>query len=138
MAYEPSPQSKKLVDKLNRLGKRLCLVPYTYNPPLEKAIDFSCVVLLVLALPAGLVFKSWLYPIVLIALCIVLFTIRELLVYVVPDDPRNRPSVGVGLVKVLKVFVAECIFEQIPYSSERAVYPDQRPVFLNEKLPYGK
>jgi glutamate synthase domain-containing protein 2 len=80
MAYRESRESRKLLDKLNIMGKDLCLVPHTYNPPLEKALDIISLALLLAALPAGLIFKSWLYPVLMIAAAVIIFSIRELFV----------------------------------------------------------
>lgn len=80
MPYKASREGKKLISKLNRLGKSLCLVPYTYNPPLEKAMDLITIGLFVLSIPAGLIFRSWLYFGLIVAAAIIIFSIRELFV----------------------------------------------------------
>ena len=80
MPYKASRQGNKYISKLNRYGKDPCLVPYTYNPPLEKALDFITVLLLIFSIPSIFIFGSWLYMVGFVVLAILVFTYRELFV----------------------------------------------------------
>lgn len=80
MGYKESSESRRYLKRLKRLGKEQCLIPYTYNPPLEKVMDISSIVLIVLAVALGIYFQSWLYFILLIAVALLIFSIRELFV----------------------------------------------------------
>jgi len=80
MGYKKSSDSRQYLEKLKGLGKEQGLVPYTYNPPLEKVMDISSIVLAVAAIALGIYFKSWLYFISLFATAIVIFSARELFV----------------------------------------------------------
>ncbi len=80
MGYKESSQSRRYLEKIKRLGKDHGLVPYTYNPPLERAMDISTIVLIVAAIALGLYFNNWLYFLMLAAAGFVIFSIRELFV----------------------------------------------------------
>jgi len=80
MGYKKSSESRQYLEKLKRLGKDHGLVPYTYTPPLERAMDISSIVLIVAAIVLGIYFKSWTYFIVLTAIAFLVFSIRELFV----------------------------------------------------------
>lgn len=80
MGYKESSESRRYLEKLKRLGKEQCLIPYTYNPPLERVMDISSIVLIVAAIASGIYFKSWLYFFLLVAIAVLIFTIRELFV----------------------------------------------------------
>lgn len=80
MGYKKSSESRQYLEKLKRLGKDHGLVPYTYTPPLERAMDISSIVLIIAAIVMGIYFKSWTYFIVLTAIAFLVFSIRELFV----------------------------------------------------------
>lgn len=80
MGYKQSSQSKQYLQKLKRLGKNKGLVPYTYNSPLERAMDISSIVLIVAAIAVGIYFSSWAYFLILTAAAFIIFSIRELFV----------------------------------------------------------
>ncbi len=80
MGYKESSESRRYLEKLKRLGKDNGLVPYTYNPPLERVMDISSIVLIIAAIVIGIYFKSWTYFIVLTAIAFLVFSIRELFV----------------------------------------------------------
>ena len=80
MAYKESTESKKYLNKLRELDKEQCLVPYTYNPPLQMAMDITSIVLIIGAIVTGAYFMSWTYFFSLVAAAIVIFSIRELFV----------------------------------------------------------
>lgn len=80
MGYKESSESRRFLEKLKRIGKDRCLVPYTYNPPLERALDVTCVILIIVAIAAGIVFNSWIYFLSLIGLTLLIFSIRELFI----------------------------------------------------------
>jgi len=80
MGYKESSESRRYLERLKRLGKEQCLVPYTYNHPLEKILDISSIVLIVAAIALGIYFQSWLYFILLITAAFLIFSVRELFV----------------------------------------------------------
>jgi len=80
MGYKESSEGRRYLEKLKRLGKKQGLIPYTYNPPLERVMDVSCIVLIVAAIASGIYFNSWLYFILLTAAAFLIFSIRELFV----------------------------------------------------------
>ena len=80
MAYKESSIARYFLDKINKYGKDDCLVPYTYEPPLQKFMDKSALVLLVLATPAGILFRSWTVFFIFTGLCMLIFSLRELFV----------------------------------------------------------
>ena len=80
MGYKESRDSRRYLERLKRLGKDNGLVPYTYNPPLERIMDIFSIVLIIAAIVIGISFKSWTYFIVLTAIAFLIFSIRELFV----------------------------------------------------------
>ena len=80
MGYKESRDSRRYLQRLKRLGKEQCLVPYTYNSPLERVMDISSIVLIVAAISLGIYFQSWPYFILLIAAAFLVFSVRELFV----------------------------------------------------------
>jgi len=80
MGYKESRDSRRYLQRLKRLGKEQCLVPYTYNSPLERGMDISSIVLIVAAISLGIYFQSWPYFILLIAAAFLVFSVRELFV----------------------------------------------------------
>lgn len=80
MSYKESQASRKYLEKLTRLGKNKSLVHYTYNTPLERIMDITCMALSIIAVLLGLYFSSWFYFLLIISVVIVIFSIRELFV----------------------------------------------------------
>jgi len=80
MGYKESRDSRRYLQRLKRLGKEQCLVPYTYNSPLERGMDIFSIVLIVAAISLGIYFQSWPYFILLIAAAFLVFSVRELFV----------------------------------------------------------
>ncbi len=80
MGYKESRDSRRYLQRLKRLGKEQCLVPYTYNSPLERVMDISSIVLIVAAISLGIYFQSWPYFILLIAAAFLVFSVRGLFV----------------------------------------------------------
>nr|NIT12959.1 hypothetical protein [Candidatus Dadabacteria bacterium] len=80
MGYKESSESRRYLQRLKRLGKDQCLVPHTHNPLLQRVLDVICVVLIIIAIAVGIIFKSWLYFLLLIAVSLLIFSIRELFV----------------------------------------------------------
>jgi len=80
MGYKESRDSRRYLQRLKRLGKEQCLVPYTYNSPLERVMDISSIVLIVAAISLGIYFQSWPYFILSIAAAFLVFSVRELFV----------------------------------------------------------
>ena len=58
MGYKESSESRRYLEKLKKLGKDNSLVPYTYNPPLERIMDISSIVLIIAAMIIGIYFKQ--------------------------------------------------------------------------------
>ena len=109
MGYKESPESRSYIERLRELGKEQCLVPYTYDPPLQKVMDTLSVMLIILAVAAGIYFQSFTYFLFPFAASVVIFSIRELFVQ---DDRtliriygplgRIRSSSSVGVQKAEK------------------------------------
>ena len=65
MGYKESLEGRRYLDRLKRLGKDECLVPYTYNPLLQRVMDATCVLLIIVAIVTVIVLDSWLYFVLL-------------------------------------------------------------------------
>lgn len=80
MSYKESHQCRRFLEKLNKVGKEKALVPYTYDPPLERVMDISTVLLLIAALPLALFFRNWYYGLFAVLGAIFIFSVREMFV----------------------------------------------------------
>jgi len=79
MSYRTSDKSRRFLDKLNA-GGDTALVPYTYNPPLQRIMDIVTVVLLISAVPLAIYFWKWYYAFIPVVAAILIFSARELFV----------------------------------------------------------
>ena len=79
MSYRESDKSRKYLEKLKAKGDR-ALVPYTYNPPMQRVMDIVTILLLIAAIPTGFYFGKWYFSLIPVAVAILIFSIRELFV----------------------------------------------------------
>ena len=79
MSYKVSDKSRKFLEKLKASGDK-AFVPYTYNPPLQRALDIITVVLLISAIPFAFYIGKWYYGFIPVVIAILIFSARELFV----------------------------------------------------------
>ena len=79
MSYKVSDKSRKFLQKLKDRGDS-AHVPYTYNPPLQRAMDVLSVILIVSAVPFAYYIGKWYYGFIPVFISILIFSIRELFV----------------------------------------------------------
>lgn len=79
MSYKVSDKSRKFLQKLKDRGDS-AHVPYTYNPPLQRAMDVLSVILIVSAVPFAYYAGKWYYGFIPVFISILIFSIRELFV----------------------------------------------------------
>jgi glutamate synthase domain-containing protein 2 len=79
MSYKVSEKSRKFLENLKTRGDR-ALVPYTYNPPLQRAMDILSVLLLISAIPFAFYIGKWYYGFIPVVIAILIFSARELFV----------------------------------------------------------
>ena len=79
MSYKVSDKSRKFLQKLKDRGDS-AHVPYTYNPPLQRAMDVLSVILIVSAVPFAYYIGKWYYGFIPVFISILIFSVRELFV----------------------------------------------------------
>lgn len=79
MSYKESDKSRRFLEKLKARGDK-ALVPYTYNPPLQRAMDILSVILLVSAVPFAFYIGKWYYGFIPVVIALLIFSMRELFV----------------------------------------------------------
>ncbi len=80
MGYHVSKQGRQFLDRIKKLGAKSALVPFTHEPPLQKAMDFTSAVLLIAAIPIGMYTSSLTVFLLCLLAALLIFTIRELFV----------------------------------------------------------
>lgn len=122
MGYRGSKEAKQFTERIKRLGTENALVPFTYEPPLQKALDYAAMILLIAAIPLGLYTSSLLAFLLCLFLSLLLFTIRELFV----QDDRTLIRIYGPLGRIRYLFEETFRDKYLQYFNESNT--DGRPI----------